>query len=179
MQKETVENLRTANSARREGKTDSARQTFRQVLESCKFSGDAIGRLFALKGLAQLDRDRGQPQRAVEFLAEATQLAEQEDDMRLLAHTVRHYAEALMEAEQLPQSARCFERALNIYRSLPDLAGLELANALRPAALLHEQLGQRAEAAELWREARQLYEELQLTTGVAECDEGIERCGSE
>lgn len=176
MLEKIVESLQEANSARREGNADLAKQAFQHAFEASKFSGDALGRLFALKGLAQLERDGGRPGKAVEFLAEAVQLAQEAGDLRLQAHTLRHYAEALMETEHLEIAAPVFSEALELYRGLPDVSSLELANALRPAALLYELLAQHGEAQNLWREARELYARSELKAGVVECDKGLSRC---
>ena len=51
-----------------------------------------------------------------------------------------------------------------------DTPALELANALRPCALLRERLGDGEAALALWREARELYLAAGIAEGVRECD---------
>ena len=64
--------------------------------------------------------------------------------------------------------------SLQIYRALPEVAPLDMANALRASALLKEKIGQRDEAAALWREARTLYETAGIAAGAEEASRRLE-----
>ena len=55
-----------------------------------------------------------------------------------------------------------------------DTPDLDLANALRGFALLRTSEGERDEAVALWREARSLYNAVNVQPGVAESDRQIE-----
>ena len=54
-------------------------------------------------------------------------------------------------------------------------ARLDHANALRPMAILKEELGQVEEARALWRRARELYGAVGIEAGVAECADRLAR----
>jgi tetratricopeptide (TPR) repeat protein len=89
------------------------------------------------------------------------------DPLRL-AHTVRHVGDIHRQAGR-PEIAEPFHReALAIYRSHPSPPPLEVANAIRPLAILEERAGRTDEALRLWAEARELYEASGVTEGAAE-----------
>ena len=72
----------------------------------------------------------------------------------------------------------CYEEALALYRSSGQTAPpLDLANAIRPLAILRERVGNANEAVLLWREARDLYLSVNVRAGVAECSKHLEQLG--
>ncbi len=91
-------------------------------------------------------------------------------DRRRLAHALRHLAEIHTENRRLELADECLSEALGIYEPMADLPALELANTVRPLALLREAQGRRDEAMTAWREARALYERSGVQAGVDECD---------
>ena len=72
----------------------------------------------------------------------------------------------------------CYQEALLLYRDHPGTAPLDLANALRPFAILSEALGKPEQAIQLWTEARTLYAALNLKAGVDESSEHLARLGA-
>src|SRR5258705_82111 len=56
-------------------------------------------------------------------------------------------------------------------------AFLDLANAIRPLAILREDAGAVEEAKRLWTEARDLYAAVDVAPGVAECSSRLARLG--
>lgn len=69
------------------------------------------------------------------------------------------------------ESARpLYEEALEIYRSSLDSRILDLANTIRPYAILNEATGKREIARSLWEEARTLYAAVRVPDGVTECE---------
>ena len=68
-----------------------------------------------------------------------------------------------------------YEEALELYRGNLDTKLLDLANAVRPYALLNEEQGDLEKAKELWEEARNLYASLRIEAGVLECDDRVRR----
>src|ERR1700720_3278617 len=60
-----------------------------------------------------------------------------------------------------------------LYRSNLDTKLLDLANTVRPYALLNEEQGNLDSARKLWEEARHLYGSLRVEAGVSECDDHI------
>lgn len=168
--------LQNAAEARRLGDLKIARQAFQQALEASRLSQDEAGKLVALKGLGQVERDAGNIQEALHYLQDATHLARRHAGKNLLAHTIRHYADACRAAGRLEEAQSLYQKALTLYREEPATPELELANALRPAAIASERLGHKQEASDYWREARSLYESAGIQAGVLECDEGLSRC---
>ena len=69
------------------------------------------------------------------------------------------------------------QEALDIYRREPEANPLDLANALRPFAILREKIGDFEGARAFWREARELYESLTIEAGVAEASQALARLG--
>ena len=90
-----------------------------------------------------------------------------------LAHTIRHRADALRRSGELDESAKCYAEALEIYRAHPEVSALELANAIRGAALLDEKLARHDRAIVLWKEAKALYEKAGVEAGVEEASKHL------
>jgi tetratricopeptide (TPR) repeat protein len=160
--------------ARREGRPDEARRAYADAIEACR--GPAHRRLLieALRGLAQIERDLGRPAAALPLYEEAVAAARQMDDALTHAHTVRHLGDAHRETGRNDLAEPCYREALAIYRGHPETAPLELANAIRPLAIVEERAGRSAEARRLWHEARDLYAAAGVEAGYAECARRME-----
>ena len=104
-------------------------------------------------------------------LAEASLPADADPLTR--AHVVRHLGDAYREAGRLSDAEPCYIEALAIYRANDRTARLDLANAVRPLAILREAQGALAEAGTLFEEARRLYAESGVPAGVAEMAEHL------
>ncbi len=110
---------------------------------------------------------------AREHYAEAAKLYRQENQVLAYAHTIRHIAD-IDQQEHNPGTAKpLYEEALEIYRSNLDTKLLDLANTVRPYALLVEEQGDSVLAMKLWEEARSLYGSLRIDQGVSECNNHI------
>jgi tetratricopeptide (TPR) repeat protein len=95
------------------------------------------------------------------------------------AHALRHVSDLARELGDPASALEAAEEAVEIYRANGS-APLDLANALRVAALACEEVSP-GEAVRIWREARSLYLETRVGTGVAECEArlaGLDRPGS-
>jgi tetratricopeptide (TPR) repeat protein len=68
-----------------------------------------------------------------------------------------------------------YEEALKIYREYAETPPLDLANTLRGFALLKADIGEKEEAKSLLREARSLYESVNVQAGVEESELQIAR----
>lgn len=101
--------------------------------------------------------------------AEAAALYRSEENPLAYAHTVRHIADMFLEESHLAEAKPLYEEALELFRSNLNTKLLDLANTVRPYALLHEKLDNLEAAVELWREARVLYASLRIDPGVSEC----------
>jgi tetratricopeptide (TPR) repeat protein len=129
----------------------------------------------ALTVLAQVDRDQRRPEAARPHYEEAVALYRSLGDELRVAHTIRHLGELHTEAGRLAEADACLHEALEIYRAHDDAPTLDLANAVRPMAILREEQGHEAEARDLWTEARSLYAEQRIQEGIQECDEHLAR----
>jgi len=96
----------------------------------------------------------------------------------MLAHAIRHLADIHRDLGDTPSAESCYREALSLYRDLPDVGPVDLANAIRPLALLLESQGKSGEARSLFEEARGLYATGGVQAGVAECEAGARRCSS-
>lgn len=88
------------------------------------------------------------------------------------AHAIRHAADVLRDMKRDREAIRKYEEALAVYRTL-EHRPLDLANTLRGYALAWESLGEIERAREGWREARDLYEKVQVQAGVDEASERL------
>ncbi len=107
---------------------------------------------------------------AREHYAEAARIYRDQNDLMGYAHTIRHIADLHLEETNLVDAKNLCEEALEIYRSNLNTKILDLANTIRPYALLSEKLGDFELARQLWQEARTLYGSLRVSAGVSECD---------
>lgn len=178
MNQELKSILEQARAARRAGGLATARQAFRQALETSQLAADKHGRFVALRGLGQVQRDEGDPVKAIGYYEEALEVAQELGDPVLIAHTLRHLADACAESGHQERAAPLYSEAISRYRAQDNAPLLDVANALRPAAALCEELGDTAKAATWWREARDLYGQAGIEAGVAECTGGLRRCES-
>ncbi len=92
-----------------------------------------------------------------------------------LAHAVRHLGDVHRNAGCPADAKCCYDEALSLYRSEASAPTLDVANAVRPMAILQADLGAREQALALWREARGLYATVGIAEGVEEADRWIER----
>jgi tetratricopeptide (TPR) repeat protein len=105
---------------------------------------------------------------------EAVTLCRGEGDALGLAHTIRHLGDIHREAGRLADAELCYGEVLTLYRA-HEPNPLDLANALRPLAILREATGQAEEARRLWEEARKLYMAVNVQAAVAECSVRLAR----
>lgn len=107
---------------------------------------------------------------ARKLYSDAAALYHEENNPLAYAHTIRHVADMFLHESQYAEAKPLYEEALDLYRGNLETKLLDLANTVRPYALLHERLGNREAARELWQEARNLYASLRIEPGVTECD---------
>ena len=158
------------HAQRREQRLDDALQSFTEAVAAARRDGNDADLVHALKGLGQVERDLGRGERALPLYEEAVELCLALQDLPGLAHTLRHLGDIHQDAGSWSSAQAPYEQALALYRRLPETPPAELANALRPLALLRERLGETDAAAPLWREARALYAAAGIAEGVAECE---------
>jgi len=160
--------------ARREDRPEDARVAYAEAIAECRGPASRGLLIEALKGLAQVERDLGRPAAALPLYEEAVAVVRETADALGLAHTLRHLGDAHRETGEIELAEPCYREALAIYRSHPETAPLELANAIRPLAIVEEKAGRSAEARRFWHEARDLYAAAGVEAGFAECAQRME-----
>jgi tetratricopeptide (TPR) repeat protein len=118
-------------------------------------------------------RNDGRLAAARAHYADAAELYREQKDVLAYAHTIRHIAGIYQQERSFVQAKPLYEEALGIYRGNLSTKLLDLANTVRPYALLLEQQGDSATALKFWEEARNLYSSLRINEGVMECDRHI------
>jgi tetratricopeptide (TPR) repeat protein len=129
---------------------------------------------------AQRLRAAGDHYEALSRQRRAVALLRDTEDVPALAHAVRHVADILVEAGQPDEAGPAITEMLALYRAAPDAPPLDVADALRSAALQAEAIQDSDTAWIFWIQARARYEELDAlfeemngapgNPGVAEAD---------
>lgn len=165
-----------ADLARAEERLTDAHRDLSEAVAMCRRAGVAGPDLaLALRKLAQLERDLGNGDRAQSLQAEAVALLRNADQPLRLAHAVRHLGDIHQDAGRTDQAELCYHEALALYRADPQTQPLDLANAIRPLAILKERTGDDALAMSLWREAQNLYATVDVAQGIAESQARLAR----
>jgi tetratricopeptide (TPR) repeat protein len=113
-------------------------------------------------------RQEGRIDEAIDLFTRAAEDARRQGDVLVLAHRLRHIGDIQQDAGRDAEAAPYYDEALALYRSRPDPPVLDLANMLRPLAMLKEKTGDRAGAKALWAEAATLYEAAGVEIGAKE-----------
>ncbi|WP_254291406.1 hypothetical protein [Sphingomonas tagetis] len=164
------------DAARRDGRSADARHCFGEAVHACREDGDLICEAHALTRCAQVARDTGNLDWAIHDQQEAIALYRKAGAGPELAHALRHAGEMFLEQQRHAHAATSLHEALDLYRADAEAAPLDVANALRAAALLAETLDERDEARRFWTDARSLYES-SCESGVVEADQRLAALG--
>ena len=121
---------------------------------------------------AKSARRQGRLSDAKALYEEAAESFQAEQEPARWAHALRHAAEFAIKAGDNQTGLREALAVLEYYRSCPP-ATLEMANALRVAALAAAAAGESLSAREHWSEARVLYADAGVADGVAEADRRV------
>ncbi len=167
--------MKEADRARRENRPADAHRDLVEAVALCRQAGAQGELVQALKGLGQIERDLGHGDAARPLYEEAVAICREEGDVLTLAHTVRHLGDIHRDAGRVELAEPCYHEALALYRSHEGTPPLDLANAIRPLAMLKDAAGEVEEARRLWEEARDLYEAVSVREGVAECSARLAR----
>ncbi len=168
--------INNARVARHEARLDDAYEEYQNAVSLCRRDGKTGKLIVALKGLAQIERDRGNSDTALPCYLEAVNVARELDDALVLAHTIRHLADLYQDIGNLDSAESCYIEALAIYRADSRTSPLDLANAIRPMALLMEKFSRINDARKLWEEAGRLYTTAAVDEGIGECQRALKRC---
>jgi tetratricopeptide (TPR) repeat protein len=149
--------LERGEQARRERRSADALAAFAEAVDTLRGTRDDGLLAHALTRRAQIERDRRDLGAAETSQTEAVGLLRRLDDPGRLASALRHLGEILGEAGRAEQASPLMIEALALYRADRAATPLELANAVRSAAVHAERVGDREAARTLWSEARDLY----------------------
>ena len=157
-----------------------ARDELVKAVALCREGADPVELAQALHLLANLEHDMRRDDSALTLWLEAVAILREADNPLQLAHKVRHVGDLHRHCGRLDDAGACYEEAAVLYRTHDKPGSLNYANAIRPMALLNEQLGDRKQALALWREARELYaginiEGLDSQLALDECDKHVAR----
>lgn len=141
-------------------KPDEARALFAEAVARSRETVARRELVEALKGLAQIDRDRGHRTEALPSYQEAVAICREIADPLLLAHTLRHLGDLHHDDARDDLAEPLYAEALALYRAT-DPPPLDLANALRSLAIIKDSV-------ELWEEAHHLYAAANVQPGVSE-----------
>ena len=155
--------LKQAAQARGSGESAEAERLYKQAAADAKAKDDAA-RAEALLGVAQTRRDQGDRIGASINYAEAITLLRTGNDTSLLAFALRHAADVRSELREYGAATAHIDEAIRLYRAAEPQVSLDLANALRVAALNSER-----EALAAWLEAEKLYASEKIDAGAKEC----------
>lgn len=161
--------LQQGKLARRENRYADAQRDFSEAIALGQQNNLRVELIEALKGLGQIERDIGNCDTALTLYKEAVAICRHENNPLQLAHTIRHVGDIYQDINRVALAEECYQEALAIYRTQENTQPLDLANAIRPYALLKDNAGDRAAAKPMWEEARELYALMNVQEGVAEC----------
>lgn len=167
--------MTAANRARLEDRPADAHRDYAAAVELCRQSGARTELIRALKGLGQIERDLDRGPAALPLYQEAVAICREEGDALSLAHTVRHVGDIHQDLRQAGLAEPCYVEAIALYRNDEQTEPLDLANAIRPLAILKDAGGETEEAKLLWAEARDLYAVANVPDGVAESSRRLDR----
>jgi tetratricopeptide (TPR) repeat protein len=168
-----------ADHARADERLADAHRDLSEAVAMCRQPGVAgLDLALALRKLAQIERDLGHGDRAQPLQAEAVALLRNAGQPLRLAHAIRHLGDIHQDAGRIDQAEPCYDEALAVYRADPQTEPLDLANAIRPLAILKERTGDHAFAIALWQEAAALYAAVGVPQGAAESRVRLARLGA-
>ena len=129
--------MEQAAQARREGRLADAKRGWTEAVSLCRHTGSRHDLITTLKGLGQIERELQNGDAALALYEEAVTLSLVAREPLLLAHTIRHLGDIHLDAERLELAERCYDEAVALYReNAKQTAALDLANAIRPLAIL-------------------------------------------
>jgi len=144
-----------------------------EAVAVCRREGHQRELVTALGKLGHVELDMTNIDAALAAYEEAVGISEDLGDLQLIAHTVRHLGDVHRHGNRLQEAEGCYERALEIYTGFANPHPCEHANAIRPTAIIKEELGHDDKARKLWEQARELYGKGGVQERVDECSERL------
>jgi len=155
--------------ARREGRLDDAYHAYLHAAETSGGKAEESHLVAALAGLGQVERDRGRLEQAKQYYNDALALCRRLNFPLRTAHIARHLGDIYRVTGFAQQAESLLSEAISLYRQDLDTKIIDLANAIRPLALLKTSQGDIDDARPLWQEAHVLYSAVKVEAGIAEC----------
>lgn len=159
--------IETATVARSEGRLQDALRDVNSAVSLCRESGDQPGLITSLKAVGHIEADLGNHAGSRAAYAEAVERSRKTGNARVLAHSLRHLADASARLGEPGRAEVLYEEALALYAHY-EAARLDQANALRALARLMDATSRQGDAVELWKKARDLYAAEGVQAGVLE-----------
>lgn len=139
------------------------------ALTSNRAGNDLALHVSCLKWVAQVEHESGNLGVALEHYATALKVGLTLRLLGVQTHTLRCMADIHLEQGDSDAAEFAYGRAVSLYRLDGATSALDMANTLKPYALLQERTGSRARARALWQEAQAAYAAARLQTGVDDC----------
>jgi tetratricopeptide (TPR) repeat protein len=175
MSEEAVKLMNRADCARREHRLADAERDLSEAVGLCRAEGARRELAQALQRLAQIKRDLGHGGAARPLYEQAVAIYREQGGALELAHTIRHLGDVHRHEGHAKLAEDCYLEALALYRNQQGTLPVDLANAIRPLAIVRDDAGEVEEARRLWEEARELYAGVNVEAGVAECSARLAR----
>ncbi len=153
----------------RQNLMESAHLKLLEAVVICRAIGAQFELVDAMRKLGHIEQDLGQIEESKKWYEDAVEEARELNDNMLVAHSVRHLGDIHLSLGSTKVADMCYAEALMLYRNHEPVPTLDLANAIRPMAILKEEAGLTEEAKNLWHEARDLYANAGIQAGVIEC----------
>ncbi|MBZ5494616.1 MAG: tetratricopeptide repeat protein [Acidobacteriia bacterium] len=163
-----IENLLTQSRHARFKTPDDAKRDLAEAVRLARASDDRLQLAQTLTALGQIERDLHLADEALRHYEEAAAIYRTAEVPLKVAHTIRHIGDIHQDEGRLGEAEPFYREALAIYRVHKETPLLDLANAIRPLALLTTKTSRPQEAKMLWEETRKLYAAVNVDAGVAE-----------
>lgn len=151
--------LESGEIARREKRLSDARADFEVATTWYVLHGPIQMQVHALTRQAQIERDLGAYDAAIDLQKRALQL-QRTIGPDGLPHVVRHLADIMEDAGRYDDASPYYVEMEMLYRNNSTIPPLEKANAIRSLAVHAEHVGDKKRAQQLWTEARDRYSKL-------------------
>lgn len=143
--------------ARRENRQSDAEKEFTEAIDFFRGHGPRGDLAHALTRRAQIERDLGRYEDALRDQQEALAIYRAIDDEVRLPHTIRHLADILQDMGMHNEAHPYYVEMQILYQARQSASPLEIANAMRSAALHAEYMGDLKESQRLWLQVRAQY----------------------
>jgi tetratricopeptide (TPR) repeat protein len=145
---------------------DEVHQNLVDAVAICREADAQHELVHALRKLGHIEQEMGRNDATLALYEEAVSISRRQGDTLLLAHSVRHLGDIHRRLGRVEAAEACYNESVALYRNHEQPPTLDFANAIGPMAILKEEAGAVDEAKQLWQEARDLYDEVNVQEGV-------------